>query len=601
MTHYSRIAERKSTTPTEWLATCAQIGQVANEWADRTDLAVYAGDDSANGEAIAAFYADTAEIEINLPQAFGKLTTPEMVGDLRNRDCQYDWAEPTGVIYHEALHARFSAGWNIDQLNEEIKNEKVRKIFWLLEESRIEGLGVNVIPRNALFLRSSAMGLSFAEAEENISEQTPTEAYAHLAGLTLARVDADVLDEFDVAILERKITNCLGEELVEKLREIWCEFQGLNSMSRTDTSRGIKLAEKWVELVREKALENGESPNDPEQGESGEGMSGALSDLLEALDEARGDVAMSVFDDLAEQQDKEEMTKTVQSRQAESKRQSANKETAKRVFSISSGAGDSGSSSRLTEVRKPDSQERSGAVLVAKMLEKAKYVERSMTEIQSVLPSGKLRTKAIVQKKALEAKGIRTEVPVWRKTQRKRTDDPTLSIGVLVDISGSMSSAMNPMASMAWILSEAGRRVQAKTAMVYFGSGVFPTLKVGQHLSEVKVYTAPDGTEKFGEAYNAIDGELNLVAGSGVRILVVVSDGNFTGMEKESVRKAITECQRNGVVVLWITPKECYYAEAEALLKGTHAEWVKITDTASVAQAIGKSASVALAKMSSVA
>jgi hypothetical protein len=156
---------------------------------------------------------------------------------------------------------------------------------------------------------------------------------------------------------------------------------------------------------------------------------------------------------------------------------------------------------------------------------------------------------------------------------------------------------MKPMASIAWILSEAGKRVQAKSAMVYFGSGVFPTLKVGQRLDEVNVYSAPDGTEEFDLGYKALDGTLNLVAGQGVRLLVVVSDGHYRSDQESAVKRAVSECERNGVAVLWIVPKECYSGGAERLLDGTQATLTTITDTASIADAIGKSAVIALERI----
>jgi hypothetical protein len=464
------------------------------------------------------------------------------------------------------------------------------------------------------------MALSFGEAYEFVENVNATEAIANLAGLTLARVDAGVLDEFDVAGFEGKIVEVLGADTLAKLRSIWCEFQGLHSTHPAHLVRGVELAKEWVKAIDERSIERGETPSEPQpvvcafpsgEGEGeGEGSdkgegSGSIpqevQDLLDAMAEQAGNSAVAVADDLADQQTQEQNAKVVKAKQSEATRQSKNKEQANKVFSTSSGGSGSGSSSRLQETRPPRSEERVGAVALAKMLEKAKYRERSITTLDSVAPNGKLRPRALVQKTALESKGVRSDLPTWRYKTRKHNDDPTLSIGVMVDISGSMGSAMNPMASIAWILSEAGHRVQAKTAMVYYGSGVFPTLKVGQRLSEVSVYTAPDHTEEFGQAYSALDGVLNLVAGEGVRMLVIVSDGHYRADIDRVVEQALKECQRNGVAVLWVVPKECYDGGAERLVKGTHATLVKITDTASIANEIGKSASQALAKVASLA
>lgn len=629
MTHLSRLNTRKSSTPSEWLGVCSNIGKIANEWAGRNDLVVYAGEDAGMGEAIACFFHDTAEIEISLPNAFGKATTPSMVGDFTDRDNHYEFPEAVGVIYHEALHARFS-GWNFDTLMELFeKNDKVRSAFWLLEESRIESKGVLLMPENALFLRCSALGLSVNGADDYVKDVNTTEAIANLAGLTLARVSGDVLDEFDVAGIYGQIVEVLGEDTLSKLRSIWVEFQSLHSTDFVNHKRGVELAKEWVEAIDERSIERGETPTapkiitfalpSPDEGEGeGEGSGAGVAlgegegkgsgsipqevqDLLDKLAEQAGDTSVDTQDELAEQQTKEQEAKLVKSKQKETARQEKNKESASKVFSTSSGGTGSGSSSRIQEVRQPRSDERIGAVQLAKLLEKAKYVERSITTLSSEVPKGKLRPRALVQKRALESKGVRSDLPTWRYKTRKHNDDPTLTIGVMVDVSGSMGTAMNPMASIAWILSEAGHRVQAKTAMVYYGSGVFPTLKVGQRLAEVNVYSAPDGTEEFGQAYSALDGTLNLVAGEGVRMLVIVSDGNYRSDQEKEVEKAIKECQRNGVAVLWISPKECYSHGAEQLTAGTHATLVKITDTASIATEIGKSASTALAKVASLA
>lgn len=594
MGHTSRLATRKSSTPVEWLKVCSQIGEQANTWADRNDLAVYGGEDAGMGRALACFITSTAEIEISLPIAFGKATTPEMVGDLRERKNQYEFPEAVGVILHEAFHARYS-NWNYDYL--EPLDPKISDAFMLLEESRIESKAVYHYPENALFMRASSMSLSFAEADENISEMTATAQFANLAGLTLARVTAGVLDEFDVASIRAKLEIGLTKPVLDKLEKIWTEFQ---SLGVHQIIRGVELATEWVEIIKERAKENGE-PEKPEGGcefPMPQELADLLSDLMDEIGKASEEISEGNSVALIEQQSNEELAEEIKERKSEAKKKKESEEQAEKTFGVNSTPSMAGSGSRLIKTRKPEGVERAGAVLLSQMLEKAKYVERSVTEINSVIPQGRLRPRALVQKKALEAKGVRSEVAPWTSKKRKHTDDPTLKIGVMVDISGSMGSAMDAMASIAWILSEAGRRVQAKTAMVYYGSGVFPTLKVGQHLPEVNVYSAPDGTEKFGEAYKALDGTLGLTYSDGVRLLVIVSDGHYVPAESDNAKKAIAECERNGVGVLWVTPKECSGGGAESLIGNSQtAQQVTTTDTKSIAREIGKSVVKSLEKI----
>jgi len=232
MGHYSRLATRTSNTPPTWLRTCSQIGELANTWAGRGDLAVYGGEDAGMGEALACFIHSTAEIEINLPIAFGKATTPEMVGDLRERYNQYEFPEAVGVTAPRGV-SRQILGVELRHYGSRTKDEpKVRDAFTSLEESRIEGLAVFHYPDNALFLRASSMGLPFAEAETSMEKMSATGAFAHLAGLTLARVSAGVLDESDVAGIYPRVAEVLGEKCLKTLEEIWTEFQTLDNTDR---------------------------------------------------------------------------------------------------------------------------------------------------------------------------------------------------------------------------------------------------------------------------------------------------------------------------------------------------------------------------------
>ena len=188
------------------------------------------------------------------------------------------------------------------------------------------------------------------------------------------------------------------------------------------------------------------------------------------------------------------------------------------------------------------------------------------------------------------------QAEAWRRKARKHTDEPTLTIGVMVDISGSMGSAMEPMGTTAWVMSEAGRRVQARTAMVYYGAGVFPTLKPGEHLKDVHIYTAPDSTEKFDEAFCAMDGSLNLLYGTGARLLVIVSDGCYTGVEAARARHWMKRCAEEGVAVLWLPFDDG--RGVDGIVRKGDAQIVRgHLDPAAAATQIGKAAAEALSQI----
>ena len=613
MAHYkvktsSRLRSRTSTTSPEWLKVCSQIGRLVNDWSWRSDLVVYGGEDTAEGKAVAAFYGDIAEIELNLGKAFGEVTPAEFVGDFTDKAVQREFPMVTGILFHEALHARHTA-WDTSYLSKQLAPIEAQA-FMLLEESRIEAKGIKERPENRQFLRTSALEMALEEVtSESLSTMGDVWQVANLAGLSVARVDSGVLEVADIQDIYKMILGVLGKELFDELRKVWIEFQ---SLGVPQVERAIELAKKWVELLREADPEGepeegsvGDPFGEPEESEGegegkGEGkLSPIMKQIADQLSESSEEVQDSASEAIEQSQTLEKWGEEAKARQSEANKANQRKAQAKEVFhkQHDQEAGN-GSGSRVSERRAPSGAERASAVLIAKALEKAKYRERSVHVRKTQAPMGKLIARNLVQNKAMESMGKRGELPAWKSKTRKHTDDPTLRLGVMVDISGSMGSAMEAMGQTAWILSEAGRRIQAETAMIYYGSGIFPTLKRGQRLGEVTIYTAPDGTEKFAEAFEALDGELGLTFGDGVKILVVVSDGNYTPSQTEKAKRILAECRENGVAVLWITPKACMSYGAKQILQesawGVHLDEMP---TEEIARLVGKSASEALAKV----
>jgi hypothetical protein len=442
---------------------------------------------------------------------------------------------------------------------------------------------------NRIFLRACALDLVLHDINENIEKADNIRSIATIAALLSARVDAGSLDADDVVGINTVVIDFLGADTFEKLQSVWRRFQGienaLNPLPLYD------LAREWDQILRDLAKERGEELDAPSKADV-KMIIAVLSEIIKEIEDAIDTIAIAVADDAQDQQQSEEWK--------EEDRE--HKKVADEIFKDTSEAGNTnGSNSRLEKIRKPEAKERAAAVKIAQMLEKAKYRERDAHEIQSILPPGRLRTRAIVQNAAYKAQGSMQVANPWRRTVRKHTDDPTLTVGVMVDISGSMGSAMNPMAVTAWAMSEAARRVQACAAMVYFGQDVFPTLKPGQHLDQINVYTAPDSTEKFDKAFKALDGSLNLLYGNGARLLVVVSDARYTSVETEHAKHWLKECDDKGVAVLWLPfCKSPYLHDAMDLTRGTNAVLLSdVMDPADAAIRIGTAAANALTKIGS--
>lgn len=587
MAHLKHSTTRAENTPPEWLGVGKAIGELANKWSSRHDLVGYVGKNAGHG-APACYNPSLAEVEVDIDIAFGKATTPAMVGDLTDRAQQFEFPKAVGAIMHEAFHAKFSQ-WDLEKPAKELKKDEHAALI-LLEESRIEAQGLLALPDSRNFLRACAIDIVINDAEEKFATASSTQSAAHLVGLVHARVDAGVLDISEAEGLMNLVDDVLGEEVVAKLRDIAKKFQAHTLHANIEPC--YPLAIEWAKLVREKMEENGEEPNEQGEPQAGGGAGipkELLEEMMDALEEMGAVVAIANSDELADQQQMEDWQNEVKSKQEEQKQQKENEEVASKVFQKGTTEVGAKTSSRLVEKRKPESDERIAAVTISAMLEKAKYRERDAIEIASITPPGRLRTRALVQGAAMKSRGIVQQTEAWRRTVRKHTDDPTLTVGVMVDISGSMGMAMKPMATTAWVMSEAVRRVQGKCAMVYYGADVFATLKPGQHLSEVNTYTACDHTEKFDKAFRALDGGLNLLNGSGARLLVVVSDGQYTHDEQMKARKWVTQCADAGVAILWLPFDEGYYAK-EIAKHGNAAVMSGVLDPVKAANEIGREA-----------
>ncbi len=149
MAHIKISASRAENTPSEWLGVGRAIGELTNEWSDRSDIIAYVGK-GAGGIAPACYNPALAEVEVNTEVAFGGATTPQMVGDLRERKQQFEFPKATGAIMHEAFHAKFSI-FDIPKAHEDLAKDEFEALM-LLEEGRIETQGVWHKPDSQNFL-----------------------------------------------------------------------------------------------------------------------------------------------------------------------------------------------------------------------------------------------------------------------------------------------------------------------------------------------------------------------------------------------------------------------------------------------------------------
>jgi len=624
MSHHTLNSRPVGRVDYAWLGVNASVGKLVNQWSLRQDLVVALAEVTTIG-APACFNPASAEIEVSIPKAFGVGVSPDQVGEMTLRKNQLKHAVGAGAIYHEALHARVSR-WSLESASKELTPREFRFLN-AMEESRIEYWGCVFLPKNRSLLRACAIEIVMDELDEQAKNISKVDAAAFLSLLTLARVDAGVLDSRDIVdSVHEIITEVLSDDVVAKLREVWKDFQThddhANALPLYDLTREfLKILDERKEETGEEEGQEPEGGCEKPGGEGGEpgtqtgkgeptpeqvqDFKDFIEKVKEAVKENQEAVNVSNQTELDDEIESEERKEEVEAHNEAKQMRDERKDLADKVFNQDDAVGSHVSGektrSRLIDSRLPSGDELASANRIANALRKAKYRERSQTRIASVVPPGRLRSRAFIQGQAQKARGINAPVEAWRTTKRKTTEDPTLNVGIIVDISGSMKSAMTPMAITAWVMSEAVRRVQGKAAMVYCGHDVFATLKPGQRLNKVSTYTASDSTEEFDKAFKALDGAMNLTHADGAKLLVVVSDGHYRPDQKDHARKLLRDADKNGVAILWLT-FDGKVSEPSELLKGTAGKVVDLKSTESPTTAsaiIGDAAAKALSAIGS--
>lgn len=606
----------------EWLKLTSQVGDQANIWSERGNLVAYIGKDGGQGIAPALFDPERSEIEVNTEFAFGEFVKPEDINDFTYRDTHFEWPKAAGLVMHEAMHARHTPSFKkaYDDLKAMDAPPRAFEYFKLLEESRIEANGVEHYPKDKAFLRASALTLVNMDSEElkKSAETHPVEFAINSATLALARVDAGVLRRGDVTRIQEQVNKHIALKHRKKMRKLWREFQLLSPADKY--ARMLDIAIEYANIVKEVRTDNDleEEPQQSGQGSgSGDGSGGsgegrelteeekeALGDILEALGDSLIDAETGSYREAQDQKRGEEREREVAARKRAEREQKENQDASKKVFqkdedgnprSVNSQITDGLTHSRLTKKRPPTIEERATANKISKALERAKYRDRIETEIRTQNPPGKLKTGAAMQGRAIEVNGGLNNADPWEKTYRRHVEDPNLTLGIMCDISGSMDGTMAPMASAVWIMNEAGRRIRATTAAVYYGGAVFPVLHPGQVLKEVNQYSASDSTEEFDLAFKAMDGALNLLNGNGARLLIICSDGNYRGDIIPKCKKWLQRCRQQGVAVVWLGLSS---GRAKEMCEESGAHYVELFDgdIVGAANVIGKACEQALTK-----
>lgn len=532
-----------------WEAVAAGFATIAPSVALRGDVIVRIGADAADGAAKACFIPSFAQIELD-PALFPEEMPPEDIDPTRFT-CRCKISVAHGAFTHECGHAAYTR-WDPpkDQRGTQAADAAI-----LLEEIRMECAVVDYRPADRRWLRACAREVILSE----IPDCEDTATAARVAALILGRVDAGVLSEAETAPVRKAVLEVLGEESLATLEAIWQEALEVED---DDAEAMMALGRRWCESI----AVDPEAPADQPEGGEGEGegsggpggepagRSGPPGPLAAAVAAAVEVVIEATNEEINGPSDDGKAEERIAARAKAAAERKAVECKAALVFG---GHGSTRSGKKVTFTpRPPTGQERGAANRIAAALRKAHHVERVRTVVDSEAPPGRLRVRGAMQADVQRARKQTITAKPWRQIKRHQVDNPPPRVALVVDISGSMGAAEEPISSAAWVVGEGIRRLGGLFAAAAFGDKVAPIVKPGQKPAVVNVFKANHGTEVFCSAVEVADGALGLSYAEGARLLVVVSDGQFyADGERSAGRSLLRRLLASGCGVLWLYPE----------------------------------------------
>lgn len=589
----------------------ARLNRVVNHFAGRDDLLLFClWRPPKQGEAPAWFDASRSHVTINAHVGLQGVE-PGVVNPLTAAGRRRH-PEIVGLLTHEAAHAHST---DMSEAAMEYRkwvhaeDPLLLQVMTLLEEPRIEFRQVQRRPHDRYYLRAQSVMIDLAPfALDSASDVSRLDRWraATVALLVFGRVDAGILTSYDADHVEPLLLEALGEDDLGRLREVQQkailtedgDLEGLLACSREwlevvgrptvddeteqlmellaalfacagvgsgsgsgDDSSESEGDDEWANSADEETeASDGGEPGEDGGDESSEGDSGdesngdslgVLSGLGDALKEMAAEVATEVADEAAAQ-DAEEAAHAAGKQNAEN-RTKESKKLAQQTR-VAAGVFDSeqGSLPALKGTRPPTPDERRLARQVGVALKRAQFRDRTATKYASMTPPGRLNGRDAMLGEAQKAMGNMVTAKPFHTKRTRHAPEPPITLGLLADYSGSMGWASEALASVSWIFAHAMTYVTGTMASALFGEQVVPLTRPGERPAKVQEYAANGGWENFGKAYDAINGALHLTRGTGVRLLVVISDGFFVDHKARLAQaEALDDLKRAGVKVLW--------------------------------------------------
>ena len=401
------------------------------------------------------------------------------------------------------------------------------------------------------------MKVTLADGTVGISKIT----FSCFVAMLLGRQSAGVLNEHEYEDVWDVADDVLGVDVVDELIELWSSYIAIEESDPDCQAQKAAIVHDWVDLLMERRGKGeGEGEDEDEEDEEGPrivliipGGGGSDEEPVElreddiiielpGLADMLADAAEDVVKDLKDHpgHDKDDMRYPGEMADPLEK-------GIKHLFTDPPG--------KVPTERKPSAANKAAAKELARRLEQLSISDVAAVKSSSPTPPGKLKVRQAIQNDAAVSRGQRPTAEPWKRTQRRHTTHPKLTVGIEVDVSGSMGWAERFVAESTYIVAKAVDHVHGDVAAVAFGHGVYPIIAPNEQPTVIRQYAANEGIERFNEATAALDYKLRLSdPTNGVRLLFVISDGDLVSHgEPEAMHAWVKKLTDAGCAIVWVS------------------------------------------------
>lgn len=451
-----------------------------------------------------------------------------------------------GLLMHETGHAMGTKYSGAELVRYGARPREV-DVIAALEEPNAEHRARTVFG-SLKYLRHTALELILDEW------RIPDSAYGASisAALLLARVDVGVLTQKDVRDYDVEINRMLGKGTVRKLQELWTEYIGMKGT--VEARERLDLARRWLALLPEEER-TGETANAhlpsgaPSDGSGGLGDSIRRSVRSSASDSDRKFVR-------TRREMREKRAADTAAQMAEEASGGERRDDDAGSADRGAGAGEGGSLRRSYRVgsRSPGPAERQGMTILAERLEQADFRARTVDRGTSDTPPGRLRHTAMQMEAAVDLGIPPPQTDIFSVRRLRTVHHPPLTVGLMTDVSGSMTRTVEALCTTQWMLSNAVDSIGGRLASMFFGVHHYRGLRVGERHDAVDIWEASDGYERPYPAFRALNHQLDLLHGTGARLLVVATDARWSQRDERKDMQQVMDLSRGaGLHVIWAT------------------------------------------------